>query len=77
MVNVVGVAVTETHWEYLDGVGGVVLVARENGKPQAVIEFCPRNGFRLTDCRSGDVHMFSSLEEAKEEHERASSRRRI
>lgn len=58
-----------TSWEYLDGVQGVVLVARVDGVPHAVIELCPRAGFRLTDCRDGSVGTFLSLEEAKQRYE--------
>jgi len=53
-------------WEYLDGVPNVVLVAREHGRALALIEMCPRAGFRLTDCRSGAVRTFISLEDAQQ-----------
>lgn len=33
-----GIATTQTQWDDLDEARGVVLVAREDGKPQAVIE---------------------------------------
>jgi hypothetical protein len=59
---------TEVMWEYLYGVPGVVLVAREAGVSLAVIELCPRVGFRLTDCRTGKIQSFISLEEAKHAH---------
>jgi hypothetical protein len=52
-------------WEYLDGVPGVVLVAREAGVPLAMIEMSPRVGFRLTDYRSGRTRAFISVEEAQ------------
>jgi hypothetical protein len=61
---------TATVWTYADGVQGVVLVARVDGKPRAVIELCPRAGFRLTDCRDGTIGTFLSLEDAKAEYER-------
>lgn len=60
---------TTTTWEYLQGVQNVVLVARVDGTPRAVIELCPRAGFRLTDCRDGSIQTFLSLEEAKREYE--------
>jgi hypothetical protein len=55
-------------WEYLEGVQGVVLVARTEGVTSAVIELCPGAGFRLTDCRTGAVQTFLSLDEAKQAH---------
>jgi hypothetical protein len=55
-------------WEYLEGVQGVVLVAREKGATSAVIELCPGAGFRLTDCRTGRIQTFISLDEAKQAH---------
>jgi hypothetical protein len=61
---------TTTNWDYLQGTQGVVLVTRIDGRPRAVIELCPRAGFRLTDCRDGSTATFLSLDEAKQEYER-------
>jgi hypothetical protein len=55
-------------WEYLEGVQGIVLVAREDKVPVAVIEMRPCEGFRLTDCRTGEFQTFMSLDEAKQAH---------
>lgn len=76
MVSTIDVATAETQWVFLEDVRGVALVTRQNGKPQAVIEFCPREGFRLTDCQSGEVNMFASLDAAKDEYGRRVARGR-
>jgi hypothetical protein len=56
----------EFHWRYVPGVQSVVLIGRdETGTAVAMIELCPREGFRLTDCRTGAVQRFVSLDEAK------------
>jgi hypothetical protein len=65
---------TEAHWDYVEGVQGVVLVTRKEGVPQAIIELCPRAGFRLTDCLTGTVGTFLSVEEAESAYETSLSR---
>jgi hypothetical protein len=56
----------EFDWSYLPGVQNVVLIGRdETGTAVAMIELCPQLGFRLTDCRTGSVQRFVSLDEAK------------
>ena len=56
---------TQIEWGYLDDVQGVVLLGRSGGEPIAMVELCPRSGFRLTDCASGRTAVFQSLEDAK------------
>ena len=55
----------EVRWDYLENVQAVVLVGRVEGEATAIIELCPRSGFRLTECASGRVTVFQSLDEAK------------
>jgi len=53
-------------WRYVPAVQNVVLIGRDDeGTAVAMIELCPQFGFRLTDCRTGGMQRFVSLDEAK------------
>jgi hypothetical protein len=52
-------------WSYVPDSPNVAMIGSRGDEPVALIEMCPRIGFRLTCCLSGRVETYQSLQEAQ------------